>query len=204
MKKIILALVLILSFTFLLLIASKDGNINIERKNFHDFVVKTIDGKDYPLSRLKGKKVLVVNVASKCGLTPQYKILQELYESIDTSRFEILGFPANNFLMQEPGTNEEIMSFCQKNYGVTFPIMAKVSVCDYIYQAYPLDTTNAEKTSTDEIYKWLTHKSENGVLDTDIQWNFQKFLIDEEGNLVGTLSPRIAQEIILLKNWFCE
>lgn len=177
---------------------------NNEKKNFHDFTVKTIDGEDFKLSKLKGKKVLVVNVASKCGLTPQYKVLQEIYEKLDTSKFEIIAFPANNFLKQEPGNSEEIKSFCQKNYGVTFPIMAKVSVCDYIYKSYPPDTAKAEITTADEIYKWLTQKSKNGVLDTKIQWNFQKFLIDENGNLIGTLSPRISKEILLLKNWFAE
>ncbi|MCX6258815.1 MAG: glutathione peroxidase [Bacteroidia bacterium] len=171
-------------------------------KCFYDFTVKTIDGKDFPLSKLKGKNVMVVNTASECGNTPQYKTLQKLYESVDTSKFQIIAFPANNFAQQEPGTNQEIKEFCKKNYGVTFPVMAKVSVCNYIYSSGALDTTKAIKTTTDEIYQWLTRKSLNGVLDTKIQWNFQKFLIDENGNLMGTLPPKISDEILLLKEWF--
>ena len=99
-----------------------------QNKSFYDFTVKTIDGKEYPLSGLKGKKVLVVNVASKCGLTPQYAELQELYDQYKDQNFVIIGFPANNFMGQEPGTNEEIAKFCSVNYDVTFPIMAKISV----------------------------------------------------------------------------
>lgn len=200
MNRIVLLLFIALS-VISACIASDEEKIQ-GRKNFHDFVVKTINGDDFDLSTLKGKKVLVVNVASKCGLTPQYEILQELYEALDTSKFEIIGFPANNFLGQEPGTNEEIAEFCRVNYGVTFPMMAKVSVCDYIYQTYPPDTLKSSKTNTDDIYKWLTRKEENGVMDTNIEWNFQKFLIDENGELAGTLSPRIAREILLLKGWF--
>ena len=99
-----------------------------QNKSFYDFTVKTIDGKEYPLSGLKGKKVLVVNVASKCGLTPQYAELQELYDQYKDQNFVIIGFPANDFMGQEPGTNEEIAKFCSVNYDVTFPIMAKISV----------------------------------------------------------------------------
>jgi len=171
-------------------------------KTFFDFKVKTIDGKDFDLSTLKGKKVLVVNTASKCGNTPQYEILQKLYDKMDKSKFEIIGFPANNFLSQEPGSDADIKEFCTKNYGVTFPMMSKVSVCDYIYKSHPIDPAKADKTSTDEIYKWLTQKSLNGVLDTQIEWNFQKFLIDENGHLVGTLSPKFANELLLLQAWF--
>ncbi len=97
-----------------------------QQKSFYDFTVKTIDGKDLPLSTFKGKKVLVVNVASKCGFTPQYAKLEELYEKYGKDDFVVIGFPANNFLHQEPGTNEEIKEFCTLNYGVTFPMMAKI------------------------------------------------------------------------------
>lgn len=174
------------------------------KPNFHSYKVKTIDGKEFDLARLKGKKVLVVNTASKCGLTPQYKVLQKLYEQLDKSKFEIIAFPANNFLMQEPGSNEEIAAFCKRNYKVTFPIMGKVSVCDYIYQSYPIDPKKAEKTKTDEIYKWLTQKSLNNVKDTTVQWNFHKFLIDEDGQLLGDLSPGLAEELLLLEKWFAD
>ena len=171
------------------------------QKTFHDFVVKDINGKDFDLAQLKGKKVLVVNTASKCGFTPQFEQLQDLYESLDKEKFEIIGFPANNFLKQDPGSNEEILEFCTANYGVTFPMMEKVSVCDYIYTAYPPDENKAEKVSTDPIYEWLTKKELNGVADTKIQWNFQKFLIDENGQLLGTLPPNVMSEIMMLKEW---
>ncbi len=131
---------------------------DLKQKTFHDYKVKTLDGKEFDLASLKGKKVLVVNTASKCGLTPQYEVLQKLYESLDKSKFEIIGFPANNFLSQEPGTNDDIKAFCSKNYGVTFPMMSKVSVCDYIYESYPPDPKKAKKIATDEIYQWLTKK----------------------------------------------
>lgn len=101
---------------------------NAQQKSFYDFTVQTIDGKDLPLSTFKGKKVLVVNVASKCGFTPQYAKLEELYTQYGKDSFVVIGFPANNFLHQEPGTNEEIKKFCTLNYGVTFPMMAKISV----------------------------------------------------------------------------
>nr|WP_319268105.1 glutathione peroxidase [uncultured Draconibacterium sp.] len=171
------------------------------QKTFHDFVVKDINGNDFDLAQFKGKKVLVVNTASKCGYTPQFEQLQDLYESLDKEKFEIIGFPANNFLKQDPGSNEEILEFCTENYGVTFPMMEKVSVCDYIYTAYPPDENKAEKVSTDPIYEWLTKKELNGVADTKIQWNFQKFLIDENGQLIGTLPPNVMSEIMMLKEW---
>ncbi|MFA6797829.1 MAG: glutathione peroxidase, partial [Bacteroidales bacterium] len=97
------------------------------QRGFYDFTVKAIDGSDFSFAQLKGKKVIVVNTASKCGLTPQYEALQELYDQYGGDKMVIIGFPANNFLRQEPGTNEEILSFCSENYGVTFPMMSKVS-----------------------------------------------------------------------------
>lgn len=141
----------------------------------HDFVVKDIDGKDFDLASLKGKKVLVVNVASKCGLTPQYKDLQALYDKYKDQNFVVIGFPANNFMGQEPGTNEQIKEFCTLNYGVTFPMMDKISV---------------KGKDQAPLYNWLTHKSENGKIDQDVTWNFQKFLIDENGNIVDVLQPK--------------
>jgi glutathione peroxidase len=148
-----------------------------KRDGFHGFTVKAIDGSDYSFAKLKGKKVMIVNTASKCGLTPQYKALQDLYDQHGGDGFVIIGFPANNFLSQEPGTNEDIASFCSENYGVTFPMMAKVSV---------------KGDDIAPIYKWLTTKKLNGILDAEIQWNFQKFLIDEKGNLVKTIPPRVS------------
>lgn len=145
------------------------------QNSFYDFTVKDISGEDYPLSQLKGKKVLVVNTASKCGFTPQYKGLQELYEKYGNEDFMIIGFPANNFMKQEPGSDEEIATFCSVNYGVTFPMMSKISV---------------KGDDQHPLYKWLTSKSENGVENSKVSWNFQKYMIDEKGQLVGHFSPK--------------
>jgi len=157
------------------------------QKTFHDFTVKDINGNDFPLSQLKGKKVLVVNTASKCGLTPQYEGLQKLYDTYGGDDFEIIGFPANNFAKQEPGTNEEIAAFCSSKFSVTFPLMSKISV----------------KKNDDQhpLYKWLTHKSENGLEESKVAWNFQKYMIDEEGNLVGHFSPQTKPKNEKLKTW---
>jgi glutathione peroxidase len=180
--------------------------VNPALKTFHDFTVKTIDGTEFSLSQLKGKKVLVVNVASKCGLTPQYKDLQALYEKYGGKDFEIIAFPANNFLKQEPGNNEEIKEFCTKNYGVTFPVMDKVSVADYIYKGYPAMKALSDPTEKSEIYKWLTEKSQNGLKDTDVKWNFHKFLIDENGNLIADIEPKVGKDLekVLLEMGFIK
>ena len=156
------------------------------QQSFYDFKVKDIDGKDFDLSSLKGKKVLVVNTASKCGNTPQYAQLQELYEKYGSKDFTIIGFPANNFGQQEPGTNAEIKEFCTKNYGVSFPMMSKISV---------------KGDDIDPLYKWLTLKTLNGVVDAEIQWNFQKFMIDEQGKLVGFVSPKEKPDSEKIINW---
>ena len=129
----------------------------------------TIDGSAFDFSSLKGKKVMVVNTASFCGYTPQYEALEQLFQKYKDKNFTIIGFPANNFGEQEPGSNEEIKEFCRKNYGVSFQMMEKISV---------------KGDDTHEIYKWLTQKSENGVMDSEVKWNFQKYLIDENGSLV--------------------
>jgi glutathione peroxidase len=152
-----------------------DITMDTPKLSFHDFKVETITGETFNLSALKGKKVMVVNTASKCGLTPQYEKLEELYKTYKDKGFVVIGFPANNFAWQEPGENADIMEFCQKNYGVTFPMMAKISV---------------KGKDMHPLYKWLTSKSENGVGDADVSWNFQKFLIDENGNWVKSISPR--------------
>ncbi|WP_352422512.1 glutathione peroxidase [Proteiniphilum sp.] len=156
------------------------------RKTLYDFTVKDIDGNDFSLASLKGKKVLVVNVASKCGLTPQYEQLQELYEKYRYLNFVIIGFPANNFMGQEPGTNQEIKEFCTANYGVTFPMMEKISV---------------KGKDQAPLYKWLTNKSENGVLDQEVTWNFQKFMVDEEGYLVDVVLPKESPMSDKIINW---
>ena len=146
-----------------------------QSKSFYDFSVKTIDGKEYKLADLKGKKVLVVNVASKCGLTPQYAELQDLYDQYKDRNFVIIAFPANNFMGQEPGTNEEIAKFCSANSDVTFPMMAKISV---------------KGKDMAPLYQWLTEKKLNGKQDAPVQWNFQKFMIDENGHWAGVVSPK--------------
>jgi len=147
----------------------------IAQKTIHEFTVKDITGNDFSFSELKGKKVLVVNTASKCGLTPQYEDLQKLYDQYGGDSFVIVGFPANNFMKQEPGTDDQIAEFCEINYGVTFPMMSKISV---------------KGKDQHEIYKWLTQKSKNGVESSKVSWNFQKYMIDEDGQLVGHVSPQ--------------
>jgi glutathione peroxidase len=166
MKKLLAVLIMIAAITGV--------NSASAQKNFYDFTVKTIDGEDFEMYKLRGKKVLVVNTASKCGYTPQYEDLQKLWETYGGDDFVIIGFPANNFMGQEPGSNEEIATFCKVNYGVTFPMMAKVSV---------------KGKDQDPLYEWLTSKELNGVMSSKVKWNFQKYMIDEEGNLVNFASP---------------
>ena len=160
---------------FISIILFSSMNLNAQDTNFYSFTVKTIDGEEISLAQFKGKKVLVVNVASKCSHTPQYEDLQKLYEEYGGDDFTIIGFPANNFLRQEPGTNEEIKEFCTVNYGVTFPMMAKISV---------------KGKNIHPLYEWLTKEENNGVMDAKVSWNFQKFMIDEDGKLVDMVSPK--------------
>lgn len=156
------------------------------QKSFYDFKVTDIDENEFDLSSLKGKKVLVVNTASKCGNTPQYKQLQSLFETYGSGNFTIIGFPANNFGSQEPGTNDEIAEFCEKNYGVTFPMMSKISV---------------KGDDIHPLYQWLTQKSLNGKMDSEVAWNFQKYLIDEKGNLVDMVNPRVKPDDEKIVGW---
>lgn len=138
-------------------------------QSIHSFKVKSIDGKEINFASFKGKKILVVNTASQCGYTPQYEALQKVYAQYK-NKLVIIGFPCNQFGGQEPGTNVEIVSFCQKNYGVTFPLADKVDV-------------KGDRAAP--IYQWLTQKSKNGVLDATIGWNFNKFLLDENGKMLA-------------------
>lgn len=149
---------------------------NHPSKTIYDFKVDGLDGGSIDFSSFKGKKILIVNTASKCGYTPQYKELEELYEKYK-NKLVIVGFLANNFGGQEPGTNAEIKEFCQKNYGVSFPMAAKVSV---------------KGDDTAPIYQWLCNKSQNGVLDAEIKWNFGKFLLDEHGKLLNYFPSKIT------------
>lgn len=144
-------------------------------QSFYNLNAKTIDGQDFNFSSLKGKKVMIVNTASKCGFTPQYEDLQKLYDKYKDQNFVIIGFPANDFLKQEPGTDIEIAEFCQKNYGVTFQMMSKITV---------------KNEKMHPVYQWLTQKSKNGFSDSNVKWNFQKYLIDEKGNLTGVHYPK--------------
>jgi len=145
-------------------------------KSIHAFKVEGLDGGKIDFSKFKGKKILVVNTASKCGYTPQYEELEKLYKTY-SDKLVIVGFPANNFGQQEPGTNTEIKEFCTKNYGVTFPMAAKVSV---------------KGDDIAPIYTWLTNKSKNGVMDADIKWNFTKFLLDEKGKLIAKFDSKVT------------
>lgn len=172
-----------LAFIFALMVATAAG---FAQTNFYDFKVKDIDGDDFDLASLKGKKVLVVNTASKCGLTPQYELLQKIYDQYGGENFTIIGFPANNFKGQEPGSDEEIAEFCQKNYGVTFPMMSKISV---------------KGDDMHPLYHWLTEKSKNGVSDSEVSWNFQKYMIDENGHLVDYAEPKTKPDDAKIVNW---
>lgn len=156
------------------------------QKSFFDFKVKDINGKEFDFSTLKGKKVLVVNTASKCGNTPQYADLEKLYNQYRKDGFVIVGFPANNFGGQEPGNNQQIEEFCQKNYSVTFPMMGKSSV---------------KGNDMNEVYKWLTEKKENGKMDSEVTWNFQKYFIDPDGSLAGYVSPTTLPYNDKIINW---
>jgi glutathione peroxidase len=148
---------------------------NAAQSTIYQFKVEGLDGGTIDFSGFKGKKILVVNTASKCGYTPQYKDLEALYEKYK-DKLVIIGFPANNFGGQEPGTNSEIKEFCSKNFGVTFPMAAKVSV---------------KGDDMHPLFQWLTSKEKNGVLDAEIKWNFGKFLIDEKGVLVSYFPSKV-------------
>lgn len=177
MKKILIILISTLAIVY---------TAGSQEKSFYDFTVETLTGETFELSELKGKKVMVVNTASRCGFTPQYEILEKLYRQYKNMGFVIIGLPANNFLNQEPGTNSEIEEFCTQNYGVTFPMMAKISV---------------KGKSIHPLYKWLTTKSENGVFEGNVSWNFQKFLVDENGRLVKSIAPREKPDSPEIISW---
>ncbi|MFK7747332.1 MAG: glutathione peroxidase [Kordia sp.] len=147
----------------------------MEKGSIHQFTVKDITGGDYKLADLKGKKVMIVNTASECGLTPQYEQLQEVYETYKDKNFTIIGFPANNFGAQEPGSNQQIAKFCTSKFNVTFPMMSKISV---------------KGDDMHTLYKFLTQKSQNGLQDSDVAWNFQKYLINVNGELEKVISPQ--------------
>lgn len=160
-----------------------------QNNTLHDFKVTDITGSEFDLATLEGKKVMVVNTASECGLTPQYEGLEALYKKYKDQNFVIVGFPANNFMNQEPGTDKEIAAFCEKNYGVTFPMMSKISV---------------KGDDQHELYAWLTQKTLNGVKDSKVKWNFQKYLINPDGTLAKVFSPRTKPQSEEIIQWIDE
>lgn len=173
----------ILFFSALFLSPSADS----QSKNIYDYSFIDIEGKTFSMAQFKGKKLLIVNTASKCGFTKQYKQLQELHDQYGAS-LSVIGFPCNQFGMQESGTEEKIQSFCQKNYGVEFLMASKIKV---------------KGRGQHPIYKWLTSKKLNGVLKSKVKWNFTKYLIDENGNFIAHFGSRVVptddQIVSLLK-----
>ena len=154
--------------------------------SFHALSATDIHGNVVSMDSFRGKKVLVVNTASECGYTRQYAQLQELYEAYKDQGLVVVGFPCNDFGGQEPGTEAQIEAFCQKNYGVTFPLMAKVHV---------------KGKEVHPVYQWLTSKAQNGVMDETVRWNFHKFLIDEEGRLVAAYGSGTTPLDDKILNW---
>jgi glutathione peroxidase len=146
--------------------------------SIHSFKVKSIEGGTIDFAKFKGKKILIVNTASKCGYTPQYEALQKISDEYK-DKLVVVGFPANNFGGQEPGADEEIQEFCKARFGVKFPLSSKVSV---------------KGEDMAPIYKWLTQKSENGVLDANIAWNFNKFLLDENGKMIAYFPSKVKPD----------
>ena len=172
---IVAAIILLSSFN-----SSENHHLLIDgpsaKSTIHKFKVEALDGSTIDFSKYKGKKILVVNTASKCGFTPQYELLEKLYNKYN-DKLVIVGFPANNFGGQEPGSNLEIQEFCKKNYGVTFPMAAKVSV---------------KGDDIAPVFKWLTIKKLNGKMDAEIKWNFNKFLLDEQGVLIAKFDSKVS------------
>lgn len=167
----------ILSLSLIGLVAmnfTSTKNMETTDATIYQFKVEDINGNTFDFSTLKGKKIMIVNTASKCGLTPQYEELEKLYTTYKDKNFVIIGFPANDFMKQEPGSNEEIAAFCQKNYGVSFLMMSKISV---------------QGKTMAPIYKYLTSKALNGLEDSDVKWNFQKYLIGTNGKLEKVIAP---------------
>lgn len=159
---------------------------NLEGQTIYQFTATDIQGKSFDFSKLKGKKVMIVNTASECGFTEQYEQLEAIYEKYKGKGFVVVGFPSNNFGEQEPGTNQEIAAFCKKNYGVTFPMMSKISVQGN--QMHP-------------IYSFLTQKALNGLKDNSVHWNFQKYLINENGHVDQVIGPQIVPDDPAIIEW---
>jgi glutathione peroxidase len=178
MKKLVLTAVVILFFSM--------KNQAQTKQNIYQFKAEDLSGKVFDFASLKGKKILIVNTASKCGFTPQYEQLEALYKEYKDKNFVIIGFPANNFGSQEPGSNAEIATFCKQNYGVSFPMMSKISV---------------KGSDMNEVYQFLTQKTKNGVKDSEVKWNFQKYLIDEKGELVEVYLSGVKPNDAKIVDW---
>jgi len=183
MNKLIIISILITCAFILFAFINRKGKAT---SSIHQFKAKTIDGQVLDFSTLKGKKILIVNTASKCGFTPQYKELEELFEKYKDKNFVIVGFPCNQFGNQEPGTSSDIKEFCTRNYGVSFTMMEKVDV---------------KGDGICEIYSWLTRKDKNGVTNSSVKWNFQKYMIDENGCLVDYLFSFKSPNCSKITNW---
>ena len=180
-KKTILTLITIMSLTL--------NSQTMVNNSIHQFKVADIYGDIFDFSKLKGKKVMIVNTASKCGLTFQYEALQKLYSQYKDLNFIVIGFPSNDFLWQEPGSNDEIIDFCEENYGVTFPMMSKVTV---------------KGSKKHPIYQFLTQKSKNNFKDSRVTWNFQKYLINKEGRIEKIISPRTRPDSEEIVSWITD
>ena len=180
-RKTILTLISIMSLTL-----NSQPMVN---NSIHQFKVADIYGDIFDFSELKGKKVMIVNTASKCGLTFQYEALQKLYSQYKDLNFIVIGFPSNDFLWQEPGSNDEIIDFCEENYGVTFPMMSKVTV---------------KGSKKHPIYQFLTQKSKNNFKDSRVTWNFQKYLINKDGRIEKIISPRTRPDSEEVVSWITD
>lgn len=181
LKKTILTLISIMSLTL--------NSQTMVNNSIHQFKVADIYGDIFDFSKLKGKKVMIVNTASKCGLTFQYEALQKLYSQYKDLNFIVIGFPSNDFLWQEPGSNDEIIDFCEENYGVTFPMMSKVTV---------------KGSKKHPIYQFLTQKSKNNFKDSRVTWNFQKYLINKDGRIEKIISPRTRPDSEEVVSWITD
>ena len=159
---------------------------SMTKETIYQFKVQDLAGDEFDFATLKGKRIIIVNTASECGLTPQYEQLQAVYNQYKDQNLVIVGFPANNFGSQEPGSNAQIASFCQKNYGVTFPMMAKISV---------------KGNDMHPVYQFLTQKTKNGLEDSSVQWNFQKYLINSNGELEKVVAPSTLPTDSEIINW---
>ncbi len=160
-----------------------------QHKTLYDFKAKTIEGEEYDFSGLKGRKVMIVNIATECSLAPQLNKLQELYEEYGGDDFEIIAFPCNDFGKQEPGTNAEVLEKCESKYKISFQLMEKIKI---------------KGDSIHPIYNWLTQSSENGVLDAKVTWNYQKFLVDKNGQVVESVAPIVGPKNNRILEWLKE